>query len=388
MIVGLGVAQLVSWGTLIYAVAVLGEPMAIDLGVSTTAVFGAFSLSLAVSGLAAPRLGKLIDRVGGRQVLALGSLAAAVSLCAVALAPTLELFVLAWGLAGVARAMTLYEAAFATLSQHASESFRQAVTAITLIGGLAGTVFFPMSLIALEHLGWRGTLLAFAACELTVCLPLHLWCVPAGSGTRAPGAKVPFSTTSGSTRDIPLSRYVALATSFALTAFITSALSVHVISLLQAKGFAAAAAVAVASLIGPMQIAGRVMEFSFGRHFSSRAIGTTTLVVLVSSLIVLLFVSAQIALAIVFAVAYGWANGVQTIVRGTVPAELFGHAGYGHLMGRLAFPSFVARAVAPIALSVAGATILGADFSVYLLVGAAVLALVTYRIATRGMTKS
>ena len=163
LVFGLGIAQLVSWAALIYSIAVLGAPMAHDLGVSETAVFGAFSLSLAVSGLAAPRAGRLIDRVGGRRVLTLGSSFAAVSLAGIALAPTLLFFVLAWGFAGIARAMTLYEAAFATLSQHATGSFRKSVTAITLVGGFAGTVSFPLSLIGLEHLGWRGTLFAFAA---------------------------------------------------------------------------------------------------------------------------------------------------------------------------------------------------------------------------------
>ena len=176
---------------------------------------------------------------------------------------------------------------------------------------------------------------------------------------------------------------MALATSFALTAFITSALSVHVINLLKSAGLSIASAVMVASLIGPMQVVGRVVEFAFGRRFSSQAIGAGTLVLLVGSLVALLFVNSQIAVAILFAITYGWANGVQTIVRGTVPAELFGHDDYGHLMGRLAFPSFIARALAPIALTFSGPPSLGHDFSVPLLVGAALLALLAYVIAIR-----
>ena len=357
--------------------------MAIDLGVSRTAIFGAFSFSLVVTGLSAPRIGKLIDRIGGRRVLTLGSLFAAVSLAAVAIAPTLIPFVVAWGFAGVARAMSLYEAAFATLSQHAAKSFRKSVTAITLVGGLAGSFSFPLSLIGLEHLGWRATLLGFAAAELLICVPLHLWCIPAGSGTRVRVAMSDGTSKPVSTKRVPAIVFVALATSFALTAFITSAMSVHVINLLKSTGLTIASAVMVASLIGPMQVVGRVVEFAFGRRFSSRAIGAGTLVLLVVSLAALMLVNGEIAVALFFAITYGWANGVQTIVRGTVPAELFGHNDYGHLMGRLAFPSFIARALAPIALTLSGPTLLGLDFSVPLLGCAALLALVAYVVAIR-----
>ena len=383
LVFGLGITQLVSWATLIYSVAVLGAPMAADLGVSDTAVFGAFSFSLVVSGLVAPRVGRLIDRVGGRRVLTLGSLFAAIALVAVAAAPTLTMFVLAWGFAGIARAMTLYEAAFATLNQHTGESFRGTVTAITLVGGLAGSVAFPLSLLGLEHLGWRGTMIGFGAAELLICLPLHLWCIPRGPGSRVRVAGFATRSTGPAVTSIPAGVYTALATSFALTAFITSALSVHVINLLRSSGLSIGSAVMVASLIGPMQVVGRIVEFAFGRRFSSRAVGTGTQVLLVGSLVTLLFANSQIAVAIGFAVGFGWANGVHTIVRGTVPAELFGYIDYGHLMGRLAFPSFVARAIAPIALTWSLPPTLGYDFSVPLLVGAALLALLAYVIAIR-----
>jgi MFS family permease len=381
MVGGLGLAQLVSWGTLIYSIAVLGGPMATELGVSETAVFGAFSFSLVITGLVAPRSGKLIDRVGGRLVLTLGSVCGAVSLAAVALAPGLVTFVLAWGLAGVARAMTLYEAAFATLNQHTGASFRKSVTAITLIGGLAGTAFFPLSLAGLDHFGWRGTMLAFAAAQLLVCLPLYYACIPAGRRPSTAPAGDPGTGRAASIRRVPAMAFRALAASFALTAFITSAMSVHVINLLASTGLTIASAVMVASLIGPMQVAGRVVEFALGQRTSSRLIGAATLVLLVISVLSLTLVNARVAVAIFFAVTYGCANGVQTIVRGTVPAEMFGHEGYGHLIGRLAFPSFIARALAPIGLTFAGGAVFGMELSFLVLAGVALLALAAYVVA-------
>ncbi len=383
LVIGLGVGQVVSWGALIYAIAVLGAPMAADFDVSKTVIFGAFSLSLVISGLAGPRVGRLIDRRGGRYVLSLGSVGAALSLGALALAPSIVLLFLAWILAGAARALTLYEAAFATLSQHTGKSFRNAVTAITLLGGLAGTVFFPLSLLGLEHLGWRVTLGVFAALELLLCLPLHLTCIPAGPGRRAIEPESPRNSTAARTPSASGASFAALSTSFALSAFITSAISVHVVNLLQTRGLSLAAAVLVASLIGPMQLAGRLLEFVIGRRFSSVIVGAVTLLLLVFSLSSLAAVNAALSTALLFALTYGCANGIQTIVRGTVPAELFGREDYGHMVGRLAAPSFLARAVAPIGLTLCASPQLGIDFSVPLLIGTAAAALVTYVIAVR-----
>ncbi|HUH91980.1 MAG TPA: MFS transporter [Casimicrobiaceae bacterium] len=382
LVLGLGVTQIISWGALIYAIAVLGSPMAEELGVSRTVVFGAFSASLVVSGLAGPRVGRLIDRRGGRNLLALGSIGAAISLALIAFAPGVASFFLAWLLAGIARAMTLYEAAFATLSQHTAKAFRNSVTALTLLGGLAGTVFFPLSLFGLEHLGWRGTLLTYAAAELLLCLPLHLWCIPHGIEHRVAETQDATSAAAANRAPRPPASFAALSTSFALSAFITSAISVHVINLLQVRGLSVGTAVFVASLIGPMQVAGRLVELAFGRRFPAVAIGAATLVLLVLSLLSL-SAAGGMAIALAFALSYGCANGVQTIVRGTVPAELFGREGYGHTVGRLAAPSFIARAVAPIGLTLVAAPQLGVDLSVPVLVLVAALALVTYLVAVR-----
>jgi hypothetical protein len=384
LILGLGIGQIVSWGALIYSIAVLGSAMAAEFGVSSTVVFGAFSASLVVSGLFGPLVGKLIDRRGARFILVLGPLAAALALGALAVAPNVAAFFAAWIFAGVARAMTLYEAAFATLSQHTGKRFRNSVTAITLLGGLAGTVFFPLSLFGLDHVGWRWTLAGFAGIELLCCLPLHVWCIPAGTGHGPVGEKSTKSSTAPAT-PVPSqpASFAALSTSFALSAFITSAISVHVVNLLHARGLGMTSAVFVASLIGPMQLAGRLLEFGFGRKFSSVGVGAATLVLLILSLATLIVVNATLSAAIVFALSYGCANGIQTIVRGTVPAELFGREGYGQTVGRLAAPSFIARAVAPIGLTLCASPQLGIDFSVPVLIGAATLALTTYLVAVR-----
>lgn len=367
LVPALGIAQIISWGTLYYSIAVLGASMRTDLGLSESVLFGAYSFSLLLSGLFAPAAGRAIDRWGGRAVMSAGSLVAALSLFAIGQAHSVVALYIAWGLGGIAMGLTLYEPAFATLSQHTGASYRKALTALTLLGGLASTVFWPASLIGLEAIGWRHTMSAFALLQLVVCLPLHLTCVP-----RLPfAAHTLVSTDDGmgtAPRHNPPHRragraaFIALAAAFALNGFVVSALAVHLITVLQGKHFTLAGAVWVASFIGPMQVAGRIAEFAVGRRFASRAIGLLSYTTVALAVVLLLVLDGAVAIALVFAVLYGASNGVLTIVRGIVPAELFGRIGYGNTLGTLAAPSLIARAIAPLAcagLAVPGAASFG-----------------------------
>jgi MFS family permease len=279
-----------------------------------------------------------------------GSLIAAAALFAIAHVHSAVELYFAWAIAGVAMAMTMYDAAFATLSQHSGRAYRPALTALTLMGGLASTVFWPISLKGLEWFGWRDTFIGFAVLQLLLCLPLHYVFIPRLPSPQ--GAAIATVPDVG-TRPLQSRRraFVTLAAAFAGNGFIVSVLTVHLISVLQGKGFALDTAVWVASFFGPMQVAGRVLEFSVGRRFSPHSIGTASLWLLVVALLVLLALHGQLALALLFAVAFGLSNGVVTIVRGTVPAELFGRAGYGSTLGGLAAPALLARAVAPLAFA-------------------------------------
>jgi MFS family permease len=351
LVPALGITQVISWGTLYYSIAVLGASMRAELGVSSTALFGAYSSSLLLGAVVAPAVGRAIDRLGGRRVMSLGSIVAGVALFAIAHVHSVVALYAAWALAGIAMAMTMYDAAFATLSQHSGSSYRTALTALTLMGGLASTVFWPASLKGLEWFGWRDTMVCFALLQLVVCLPLHLAFVPRGASATAP-AKV------GSTmREDALPKrsrriaFVALASAFALNGFIVSVLTVHLINVLQRQGLTLETAVWIGSFFGPMQVAGRILEFSVGRRFASRTIGMLALSLLVIAIGVLLALDGQVVVALLFAVLFGFSNGVVTIVRGTVPAELFGRAGYGRTLGNLAAPALVARAIAPLAFA-------------------------------------
>ncbi len=379
----LGINQIISWGAFYYTIAVLGEPMQRDLGVSQTLLFGAFTLSLFLSGLAAPLAGKLIDERGGRIVLSLGSCVGVVALLLFATASGPFTLVLASVTAGVAMAATLYDAAFAALNQIAGQAYRKSITALTLFGGFASTVFWPLSQVLLDAIGWRQTLAVYAGLQLLVCLPLHWWLLPAHhveAATHDPAAASgdPAAASSPAAVD-----YAWLAAAFALMTFVSSALLIHLITLLKSAGLSAKDAVFIAALIGPMQVVGRILEFTVARNIRPVTIGTVSFVLMLMAVIVLYFVQGLSLPAFLFAAFFGFSNGIMTIVRGTVPAALFGRVGYGALLGKLARPSFIARAIAPVIFSMAMTAGLMRGDAVLALVACALLSVIAYRFAIK-----
>jgi MFS family permease len=375
----LGVAQIVSWGTLFYTPAVLGAAMRTDLGVTDTMLFGSFTAGLFVSGIVSPYVGRQVDAHGGRRMLAGGSVVGAMACAVLAAAQGPALLLAGWLLAGVAMAGCLYDPAFATLHQMAGTRYRRAVTALTLFGGFASTVFWPLSQYLLDTAGWRTAFWIYAALHVLLCLPLHLASVPAGNGQAEP------PTHAASAAPVPAAAggatFAWLATALAIAAFIAAAISAHLIGLLTATGLSARDAVLIGSLIGPMQVAGRIMEFAFGRHVRARAVGTLAFALMAAALAVFTQVHGIWIVALAFAIPYGWSNGVMTIARGTVPAELFGTRGYGALLGRLAMPQFVLKSVAPVALTLLFAIDPARTITPYALLLLALVAFVAFRLA-------
>jgi predicted MFS family arabinose efflux permease len=344
----LGVAQIVSWGTLFYAIGVLGAPMRTTLGIDDVALFGSFTAGLFVSGIAAPTIGRRIDAHGGRGVLGFGSATAALACIVLAASTRPWQMVAGWLIAGVAMSASLYDPAFAVLHRSSGSAYRRAVSVVPLFGGFASTVFWPLSQYLLDTIGWRGAWLVYALLHAALCLPLHLVYAPRRRSTERSAE----AHTSERSRAAPHPRaFLWLAVAFSLSAFLATALAAHLIGLLTAGGLAPRDAVLVGSLIGPMQVAGRLMEMAIGTRLRARAFGFLAFGLMALALLLLPWVGSVWILAMLFALVYGWSNGVMTIVRGTVPAELFGPRGYGELLGRLARPAFIAKAIAPVMLS-------------------------------------
>jgi MFS family permease len=344
----LAVTQVASWGSLYYAFAVLAPGIGRELGLGPASVFGAFAWSLLVAGLAATPVGILIDRFGGRWVLAAGSLLCALGLAGLARCAGAASYYGAWTVLGLAMAMSLYEAAFATLNRKLAGDARQAISTLTLFGGLASTLFWPLTVKLDAMFGWRGTYLWYGVFQAAACLPLHLLLGrdPMRQAGRQAG-KVGNGQTLAEAVRHPVFWKLALA--FSANTFIFSAMSVHLLAVLRQLGQAPGMAVLLATLVGPMQVAGRIGEMTIARGVAPGRIGAYTFAALPAALLLLLLSGAHASLAAAFCVLYGLSNGILTIVRGTIPQALFGREHYGAISGALAAPSLLAKAAGPLA---------------------------------------
>jgi predicted MFS family arabinose efflux permease len=344
-VTALGTAQTLAWASSYYLPAMLAQPMARDVGVSVPTVFAAFSTALVVSALIGPSAGKAIDRWGGRPVLLAtnGVFAAGLALLAVASGP-LALFA-AWIVIGIGMGSGLYEAAFAALVRLYGRDSRNAITGITLIAGFASTVGWPLSTLFEAQWGWRGACLAWAALHLVLGLPLNA-SLPRPEAAAQEAADEAPGTVAPQTRPArTASAAVLLAFVFAVTWFISTAMAAHLPQLLQAAGATLAAAVALGALVGPAQVAGRLLEFGLLRRV--HPLLSTRLAALMHPLgaAALLVFGGPAAAA--FAVLHGAGNGILTIAKGTLPLVLFGPQGYGQRQGLLMLPARVAQALAP-----------------------------------------
>ena len=338
-----GVAQILAWGSSYYLPAVLAGPIAADTGWPLGWVVGALSVGLLVSGLVSPRVGHIIERHGGRPVLATSALLLALGLLGLALAPSLPLFVAAWVVIGFGMGAGLYDPAFFALGRLYGETARASITHVTLFGGFASTVCWPFTAFLASHLGWRGACLAYAAIHLAVVLPLYLLALPK-EAERLPKPAMSDAPPPGHVRPDQRLAFALLAAGFTLAYLIMTVIAVHLLTLLQAQGLALAAAVGLGALIGPSQVGGRILEMMFGK--SQHPVWS----LLVSSALVAVGLGLLVSMpcfAAACIVLYGMGSGIRSIARGTVPLALFGKEGYALLMGRLAMPSLFATAAAP-----------------------------------------
>jgi MFS family permease len=351
VVAALGTAQTLAWASSYYLPAVLGVPMARDLGVAMPAVFAAFSAALLVSAAVGPWAGRTIDRLGGRPVLMATNALFALALLGLAAAPSAAAVVLAWALMGLAMGAGLYEAAFAALVRLYGRDARGPITGITLIAGFASTVGWPLSAWMETRFGWRGACVGWAVLHLGLGLPLNAllprppFVADAGpTGTpeaAAPGRDAEASPASASAP----ATLSLLAFVFAATWFVSTAMATHLPALLQAVGASLAAAVAAGSLVGPAQVGGRLLEFGVLRRV--HPLLSARLAALGHPLGVGVLLLAGPVAAPLFALLHGAGNGILTIAKGTLPLALFGPQGYGARQGWLVMPARLLQALAP-----------------------------------------
>jgi predicted MFS family arabinose efflux permease len=342
-VAALGTAQTLAWASSYYLPAMLAAPMARDLGCSEPTVFAAFSAALLVSALLGPYAGSRIDRLGGRPVLMGTSLVFAAGLALLGLASGTSSLLLAWLVLGIAMGSGLYEAAFSALVRIYGKDARTAITGITLIAGFASTVGWPLTMLLEAKFGWRGACFTWAGLHLLVGLPLN-WSLP--KLQPAPIAETVIAAPAPEAGAAPQpAAALVLAFVFAVTWFISTAMAAHLPQLLQAGGASLATAVAIGALVGPAQVAGRLLEFGFLRHV--HPLLSARLAALLHPVGAVTLALAGAPVAALFAVLHGAGNGILTIAKGTLPLVLFGPQGYGHRQGVLMVPARIAQALSP-----------------------------------------
>jgi predicted MFS family arabinose efflux permease len=337
--VALGTAQTLAWASSYYLPAILADSIARDLGVSSIWLFGAFSASLVVSGLLGPRIGRHIDLFGGRLVLVTSNIVLATGLALLGASMSLWVMCAAWLLLGVGMGLGLYDAAFAALGRIYGDNARKAITGITLIAGFASTVGWPLSSLGLDAIGWRGTCYAWALGHLLVGLPLNMLLPKVASNRHL--------QTFEHKPHIPLDRtMVLLSFAFAAAWTVTSAMAAHLPRIAEAFGATPAEAVFAGMMIGPAQVAARVIEAGFLSQF--HPLLSTRLACLTHPIGAGLIGIFGGGFAAAFAFLHGAGNGILTISRGTLPLAIFGPENYGYRLGLIGAPSRICQALAPL----------------------------------------
>jgi MFS family permease len=346
----LGVTQIIAWGAIFYPPVLTVPLIAAERGWSMTFSMGGLSLALLTAGLVSPRVGRMIDRYGGHRIMPVGALLAALGLVLIVHADHPAAYLAVWMLLGVSIAGSLYDPAFATLGRIFGAAARSPITALTLAGGFASTVSWPVTHLLLERVGWRGAYLVYAALLAGVAAPLLAFALPR---TRAdPAARSDASAQVPATYLPPRGWVFALAAAaFAAYAFVPSGLSAHLLAIFGRAGIDAATVVAIGALFGPAQVVARICEFVFARGVHPLGVARFAVGMLLAAFALLAVFGLTVAAAAAFAVMFGMANGLMTIARGAVPLALFGPAGYGHVIGRIAGPYLVMQAIAPLVLA-------------------------------------
>jgi len=346
----LGLAQITAWGTSYYCLGVLAKPIVADTGWDLSTVFLGFSIALLVMGSISTWVGAIIDRLGARVVMSIGTIIISAGLLALSRVGGLWEYLAVWALLGVGMRCALYDAAFAALVQVTPTRGRRAISYLTLYGAYASTIFWVVGHYLNAAYGWRTTLALFAAINLVICLPLTWFGLARRERVEANVASGTVESTSegpvleGRPRTVGI---VLFALIMSINGFVFGVVSLQLVPLLEAAGLSAAAAVWVASLKGHGQFSGRVVEIVFGRNLKAMTIARLAIGILPVSLVLLLLARGDLWQLVASTLLLGASQGVITIVRGAVPLALFGASAYGTILGLIATPILLVNAFSP-----------------------------------------
>ena len=383
----LSLAQLISWGSVFYTFALLMAPLERELGLSRAESSVAFSLALLVEGLMAYPVGRWIDRGHERIVMTAASLLAGACLLLHSRVTGVAGFYAVWAGLGAAMAGVLYAPAFAVVTRRFPNDFRRAIITMTFLGGLASTVFIPLTAWLIAQFGWRQALVALALFHLLLCAPLHALAL---RGAPRPLPQVATDDALASKDVLRLMRsapFLLIGVFTILLMAVTVALPAHMVNLLRESGMREAWVIAIPASIGVIQVLGRLLLFFFEHHFdlhlANRLIPCLLPLGLIALLAAPLFGAAQLGVVLLFVLLYGMGNGMLTIVKGTAIAQYVNRDHVATLNGALGLPLALSRAGAPLLVGLLWSPASGYTSALWLLLAMSVAGVVALMLAQR-----
>jgi MFS family permease len=343
----LGITQIISWGSGFYIPAILAVPISASIGITTELFFWAFTFSLLLSGVLGPRIGRAIDRFGGRKVLPWGNLAFAVGLTALAFSTEPIMLFIAWGLIGVGGSMGNYDSAFATAVNFFKEKSNRVIALITVFAGFSSTVSWPLTTYLEANFGWQAAVLFWAAAHLIICLPLHL--------TIPRSEERVIETMTGPIKKIMKNKFrfdsllVIFAVMFALEGFIVSSVNSTLPFLLTELGASNSLALLAAVILGPSQVMARVLLVFLSKHLGPIAVAGISIAAHPLGVILVLLFGVNALLP--FVILHGIGVGLNPFIRGTLPLLFFGASSYGQRQGYVMMLSKIVSAFSPALLT-------------------------------------
>lgn len=377
-------AQLISWGVLYYAFTLFIVPMEAELGWSRTTLSGALTVGLLASALAAYPVGAWIDKHGGRALMTCGSILGVALLAAWSQVESLPVFFLIWIGLGIAQATTLYEPIFVVLTRLFTVSFRTKITALTLVGGFASTVFLPLTQVLIDALGWRHALLALAGIVAVLVIPVHAFLLKdAPRRDLTPSATPPVLGRAAVRKAMGTPVFWCLMLCFIAYYAVFTAMTFQLVPLLTDRGFAPEIVVLAYAVVGPAQVSGRVILLMLRQHLDTGTVGRVITIMFPVSILLLIVWPHSTGALFAFTVLYGIANGVMTIVRGTAVPDLLWREGYGAINGALTLPSTLAKALSPFAAALIWEVSGGYDAVLWTVCAGGAVAVIAFWLAVR-----
>jgi MFS family permease len=341
LVAGVSFTQTLAWASSYYLLAILAEAMARDVGASASTIFSALSVAILISGAVGPLAGRLIDRTGGRAVLAASNVLLAAGLVLLSQAHGIAAVFAAWTIIGAGMGRGLYEAAFACVTRFHGADSRKLITTITLVAGFASTVGWPLTALFEAWWSWRGACLAWAAVHVFLALPVNLWSVPVLGRVEEGAAPAP----AGEAAPVARLALLLVGAFFCLEWFISTSMAVHLPRVLEQQGLSREGAIAAASLVGPAQVAARFVEITLLQRLRPAAVSVLASAAHPTGVAALFALGA--AAAPLFTIVHGAGNGLFTIARGTLPLALFGPRDYGLRLNLLMVPGRITQAASP-----------------------------------------